>query len=131
MTSLRQKYSICLGPFTRIAKSNKFNVFIILMIVSNTIIIATDKHPITNFHSMVLEYSNYVFYTIFTLEMVIKLLGLGFRVYIKDRFNIFDSILVLLNTVDIILSLANVSPRNGALSVFRGFRILRLLKLVK
>ena len=80
---------------------------------------------------MVLEISNYVFYGIFTLEMFIKLIGLGLKEYIEDKFNIFDSFIILLNTVDIALTQANIQAGNGALSVFRGFRVLRLLKLVK
>ena len=63
--------------------------------------------------------------------MIIKLIGLGFKEYIKDKFNIFDAFVILLNTVDIVLSQLNHNSSNGALSVFRGFRVLRLLKLVK
>jgi uncharacterized membrane protein len=33
------------------------------------------------------------FFTIFLAEMIIKLIGLGLKTYIKDRFNIFDAII--------------------------------------
>ena len=74
------------------------------MILTNTIIISTDAHPISQEHFKFLEMSNYAFFGIFTVEMVIKLSGLGFRWYIRDRFNIFDAMIVFVNTVDIVLS---------------------------
>ena len=32
---------------------------------------------------------------IFAVEMVLKLIGLGFRQYLRDGFNIFDGIIVI------------------------------------
>lgn len=64
--------------------------------------------------------------------MVIKLIGLGFREYTRDSFNIFDAIIVVLSIVDLILSasLSSDSP-TGALSAFRGVRLLRVFKLAR
>ena len=57
--------------------------------------------------------------------MVIKMAGMGFKWYVRDRFNVFDAAIVFVNTVDIILSQLDIgSSGNSALSVFRGFRIL-------
>lgn len=42
------------------------------------------------------EYSNYVFIGIFTLEMILKLLAEGFLCYIKDAFNVFDGFIVIM-----------------------------------
>jgi hypothetical protein len=47
---------------------------------------------------------NAAFYTIFLVEMIIKLLGLGFKEYIKDNYNKFDSIIVIMSTIDVILT---------------------------
>ena len=38
---------------------------------------------------------------IFFLEMIIMLIGIGFEEYVKDRFNIFDAIIVLISVPDI------------------------------
>jgi len=35
------------------------------------------------------------------LEMLVKLLGLGFRRYAQDSFNLFDAAIVLMSTIEI------------------------------
>ena len=40
----------------------------------------------------------------FTTEMFIKLIGIGPKFYIRDRFNIFDGIVVLISIAELILS---------------------------
>ena len=39
----------------------------------------------------------------FVAEMIIKLLGLGFKEYVRDQYNILDAILVIASLVDMIL----------------------------
>ena len=67
---------------------------------------------------------------VFIVEMLIKLLGLGLQTYLKDRFNIFDAVIVLISTIDLVLLFA-LSSTTGALSALRGFRLLRVFKLAK
>ena len=75
------------------------NLFILL----NTLTFALDTHPIEPAMAKTIEIANYVFYGIFLTEMFIKLLGTGFASYFRDRFNVFDFIIVLLSTVDVCL----------------------------
>lgn len=65
--------------------------------------------------------------------MVLKLIGMGFKGYTKDSFNIFDGVIVILSTVEIIVSksLSNSFVEGGALSAFRGFRLLRVFKIAR
>jgi hypothetical protein len=64
--------------------------------------------------------------------MVLKLAGLGFRGYCSDRFNVFDGVIVILSTIEVILFYSGVSGSGGsAISAFRAFRLLRVLKLAK
>jgi len=86
--------------------------------------------PPTEFR--ILEISNYIFFAAFFLEMVLKMLGLGVKNYLRDKFNQFDAVIVLISTVEVIISMTNLyNNSKSTLSVFRGFRILRLLKLIK
>jgi hypothetical protein len=73
--------------------------------------------------------------------MIIKQIGLGFKGYLNDGFNIFDMIIVILSTVDVLI-LFSVATEGKALvhgefnagaivQVFRMFRILRVFKLAK
>jgi hypothetical protein len=51
------------------------------------------------------EISNYIFTTIFTVEAIIKLIGLGPKIYFKEGWNIFDFIIALGSLLSIILSI--------------------------
>ncbi|KAJ8246072.1 hypothetical protein GJAV_G00263340 [Gymnothorax javanicus] len=73
----------------------------------------------------VLEISNIVFTSMFALEMLLKLLAFGLFGYIKNPYNIFDGIIVVISVWEII------GQSDGGLSVLRTFRLLRVLKLVR
>lgn len=47
--------------------------------------------------------ANLAFSGIFFLEMMLKMAGLGFKMYIRDNFSIFDSVIVLISLIDIVL----------------------------
>ncbi|KAM9792186.1 voltage-dependent T-type calcium channel subunit alpha-1H-like [Neosynchiropus ocellatus] len=73
----------------------------------------------------VLEISNMVFTSLFSLEMLLKLLALGLFGYVKNPYNGFDSVIVVISVWEI------VGEAQGGLSVLRTFRLLRVLKLVR
>ena len=74
---------------------------------------------------------NTVFMWCFLVEMIIKLIGLGPRNYLKDRFNIFDAFIVIVSIVDwTLLQLPNTNS-SEMLHTFRAFRLLRILKIAK
>lgn len=65
--------------------------------------------------------------------MVIKLIGLGVQGYARDKFNLFDCVIVVISTVEIIFKMASVDglSAGGAISAFRGIRLLRVFKLAR
>ena len=67
--------------------------------------------------------------------MIIKILGLGPKMYVRDYFNIFDAFIVILSIVDVSLTFSiedNFSNAGkGAISAFRAFRLMRVFKLAK
>ena len=109
-----------------------FTLVITLLIVANTVVLALDKHPEDPELTKVTDNLNDFFTWAFVAEMVIKLIGLGFKEYARDSFNIFDAIIVILSLVDIILSTTTSSDsQGGTLSAFRGVRLLRVFKLAR
>jgi voltage-dependent calcium channel R type alpha-1E len=44
-----------------------------------------------------------VFYTIFFVEMVLKLIAFGFQSYFRDSLNVFDFVIIVLSTFDLVL----------------------------
>ncbi|KAB1269464.1 Voltage-dependent T-type calcium channel subunit alpha-1I [Camelus dromedarius] len=73
----------------------------------------------------ILEICNVVFTSMFALEMLLKLAAFGLFDYLRNPYNIFDSIIVIISIWEI------VGQADGGLSVLRTFRLLRVLKLVR
>ena len=74
-----------------------------------------------------------VFVWIFTIEMLAKLLGLGLKNYLLDRFNIFDALIVVISLVDFVLTMSVEigESTNGLMSALRALRLLRVVKLAR
>ena len=72
----------------------------------NTVVLSLDKHPIDPGMETAIEYTNVVFTAFFMIEMILKLLGLGFQSYFRYGQNIFDCVIVLLSTADVGIFLA-------------------------
>ena len=92
-----------------------------------------DKYPEDEDLSKVTNLLNNIFTYCFILEMVIKLIGLGFKEYSRDSFNIFDAIVVILSIVDMVITAASNSDEDNsaALTAFRGARLIRVFKLAR
>ena len=76
----------------------------ILLIVANTIVMALDRYPIPDSEKQYESIANFLFYICFVIEMFLKLIGLGIKGYYRDGFNVFDFIIILISTVDIIFN---------------------------
>ena len=63
--------------------------------------------------------------------MVIKMLGLGFKGYIRDPYNVYDCVIVVASIVDVLLTNLETSMSTDVITAVRGFRLLRLFKLAK
>merc|ERR1719397_2379469 len=114
-----------------IAQNPRFNEFVLLVIMLNTITLAIYWPTITSETENVLEILNYLFTLFFTIEMIIKLIGLGFKGYVADNWNVFDGLIVIVSVIESLSSLANPSADGGgAISALRAFRLLRVLRLL-
>lgn len=75
---------------------------------------------------------NQVFSWVFVTEMIIKLMALGFKEYLRDRFNLFDACVVVLNVADnLVLYTVGNSVGGGGVIVLRSIRLLRIVKLIR
>lgn len=61
------------------------------------------------------------------------MIGLGVKNYIRDKFNIFDAIIVIISLTDFILTMTvEVSEStDGIMSALRALRLLRVVKLAR
>ena len=72
---------------------------------------------------------------VFVLEMIVKMLGIGFQMYFKVFINKFDFFIVIVGLLDTIASyiLTYITHGHGirAISTMRVFRLLRVFKLAR
>ena len=117
--------------FYDIVTSVMFNFGIYFLILGNTVTLALYRYDQTDLQTNMLEICDIIFVWAFFVEMVMKLIGLGVRKYLRDNFNIFDGVIVIISLVDFSITLANDSDDNegGILNVFRALRLLRVIKL--
>lgn len=102
------------------------------LILFNTITLSLDKFPEEGTRETVLENINLSLTICFMIEMVFKLLGLGFKEYARDRFNLFDAFLVIVSMIELIVSaVSNVNSGLSVITVFRSFRLFRVFKLAR
>ncbi|PAA93724.1 hypothetical protein BOX15_Mlig031959g1 [Macrostomum lignano] len=126
--------------FYDLSMSNKFELIIVVLIFLNmaAMMIEHDKQP--KIIGQCLEVVNLMFTTIFTLEAVVKLIGLRWH-YFKSPWNIYDFVIVILSLFDVASKLApgevlsevmnNVVITPTLLRIVRVFRIGRVLRLIK
>ena len=103
-----------------------------LIIVVNAAIMSLEKYPQTKDFSSSINKLNQIFSWIFTAEMVIKLAGLGLKEYVRDKFNLFDALIVILSVVDNIMFYSvGSNASGGGVMILRSIRLLRVFKLAR
>lgn len=105
-----------------------FSIFIFIVIIANTVILCMDRYELNKSYNQPKwqDTVNYIFIIIFTLEVIIKFFGLGFKKFIQDGYNILDFLIVVLSFIEIIFS-----SSSGSYTVLRAFRLFRIFKIFK
>lgn len=106
--------------------------FILSLILLNTFLIFIQEFNIKN---RLFDYLDAFFTLLFVIEMIVKLRHLKFKPYIKDNWNKFDFIIVLLSIPSIFLLLFKIEIVANlnfllALRALRIFKFFRILKFV-
>ena len=122
--------------FASIINNQYFTIFILLSITVNTVTLSMDRYPIELKQAASLESINNVTTWIFVFEMVVKVLGMGIKTYAQDSMNQFDAIVVIISIIEFILVLDQKEGDqkegdNMSLTIFRGFRLLRVFRLFR
>ncbi|GAU93334.1 hypothetical protein RvY_05291-3 [Ramazzottius varieornatus] len=117
-----------------VVTSKYFDLAIALVIGVNVLTMAMEHYLMPHELLYALKIFNYFFTAVFFFEAFFKLVALGLRRYISDRWNQLDVAIVLLSIVGIILEemendLIPINPT--IIRVMRVLRIARILKLLK
>lgn len=117
--------------FRKITTSSRFEGFITTCIVLNTVAMAVVHLGMSDDFKLVLEVLNYIFAAIFNMEMILKLFAMGWC-YFQEYWNWFDCFIVVGTDVGLLMNMLNVGASlSSATSVIRGFRIMRIFRLIK
>ncbi|CAH1186251.1 unnamed protein product [Phyllotreta striolata] len=108
----------------QIVKDPLFELTITVCIVLNTMFLAMEHHGMSESVLRCLDIGNKVFTSIFTFECCLKIMALS-KDFFHCGWNIFDLIIVSASLLDLVFELVD------GLSVLRGLRLLRVLKLAQ
>ncbi|XP_045772342.1 voltage-dependent T-type calcium channel subunit alpha-1G-like isoform X3 [Maniola jurtina] len=117
-----------------VVTSKYFDLAIAGVIGLNVVTMAIEYYRMPPALQYALKIFNYFFTAVFILEAIMKLVALGFKIYLKDKWNQLDVIIVILSIVGIVLEEleTNIIPINPTIMrVMRVLRIARVLKLLK
>lgn len=74
-----------------------------LLILLNTWSLANYTYDESEAFSNFKEVLDYIFVALFTVEFVLKLLGLGLQRFYQDKFNVFDGVVVIISLIEVII----------------------------
>jgi len=103
---------------------SNFEAVIVACISINTCFMLSEHYQQSDQWTSLLEIQNWVFIGIFTVEFVVKVVGMSPQFYFTDPWNAFDFVVLLLSWPTAIM-------QHSRGSFLRMIRILRLARLVK
>ena len=112
-------------------QSKAFEIIISVCIVLNTFVLGMDSYPTDIQLLIFIEWANLIFFLTFFFEMVIKMLGLGIKIYFNDTYNVFDFIVIVLSVADLIALYFTSSLNNSGMKAIQALRVFRLLRVFK
>ncbi|KAM4797020.1 voltage-dependent L-type calcium channel subunit alpha-1S [Rhinophrynus dorsalis] len=113
-----------------LVKSKFFYWLVIIVILLNTITIATEHHNQSEWLTKAQDIANQVLLVLFTMEMILKMYALGFQSYFMSLFNRFDCFVVCTGLLEVLLVASNIMSPLG-ISVLRCIRLLRIFKITR
>ena len=115
----------------RIVCSAPFNILITILIILNTYFLASYRYDESVEYTELKQAFDNFFVAMFTIELVLKLVGFGPRAFVKDKLNIFDTVIVAISFLEAMLSLFMNEKYLHGMSIMKAMRTIRMLKLTR
>nr|XP_026497696.1 sodium/hydrogen exchanger 10-like [Vanessa tameamea] len=123
----------------RLVSNIWFDGFIYMMILCNTPVILCEvmlKAPVSSGIVYAIKALNLLFYIIYVIEMIVKMLALTVRGYFKSHWNKLDFFIILMATADLILDIIDAVTawdkwNNSNSSVLTATKLLRMLRFIR
>ncbi|XP_060591923.1 voltage-dependent calcium channel type A subunit alpha-1-like isoform X8 [Ruditapes philippinarum] len=114
----------------RAIKSQAFYWTVIILVLLNTLSVASEHYGQPQWHTQFLYITEFLFLGLFMMEMIIKMYGLGVRIYFQSSFNIFDCVVIVGSIFEVIWSEFKEGASFG-ISTLRALRLLRIFKVTR
>lgn len=113
-----------------------FEPFIMTIIVASSVSLAAEDPVLEDSDwNMVLNYFDYAFTLVFTVEMLLKVIDLGIMLhpgsYGRDFWNLLDAIVVICALIAFAFAGSSAGQNLSTIKAFRVLRVLRPLKTIK
>lgn len=113
-----------------------FEPFIMTIIVASSVSLAAEDPVLEDSDwNMVLNYFDYAFTLVFTVEMLLKVIDLGVMLhpgsYGRDFWNLLDAIVVICALIAFAFAGSSAGQNLSTIKAFRVLRVLRPLKTIK
>jgi voltage-dependent calcium channel L type alpha-1D len=123
--------SSCRALIYDIVTCPKFDLFILVCIILNTVVLGINWYSQPPELDDILDYVNYFFAFIFTVEALLKIISYGMKVYFRDTGNSFDFVIVLSTIISTVISLSIGLDFGASVTFIRAMRISRIFKYIK
>jgi hypothetical protein len=112
-------------------QTTAFEMGIMACIVCNTLLMACSYYQQSDEYTFGIEIVNYIFASVFTVELILKMLGLGPAQYFANWWNCFDFLVVMGTNISVLLTVGfnlNIGP---VASLARAFRMCQMGRMLK
>ena len=127
LEGVRKMVRLHMPAVYKIAESEKFNNFILVVIALNTVVMMTRHYPESSEFKDANAIMEYCFNGVFIAEFVIKHLGYGLGGYWSVGWNRLDGFVVISSVVDMAGSAINL----GFIRALRVLRVVRTVRVLK
>ncbi|CAF0744257.1 unnamed protein product [Brachionus calyciflorus] len=114
----------------RTVKTQGFYWTVIVLVFLNSLCVAVEHNNQPSWLTDFLFYTEIIFLGTFICEMLIKLYGLGRRIYFHSSFNKFDCIVIVGSVFEVIFT-SYYPEQSFGISVLRSLRLLRIFKVTR
>ncbi|KAG6976953.1 hypothetical protein JG688_00000843 [Phytophthora aleatoria] len=115
--------------FQRFVLSKRFDDFITISILLNTLFLLVEYPNMNSELELILSVTEYIFGVIFLTEMIMRIVAMrGLRVYLSSTERIFDMVVVFCTTMNLILN--NLETSFSGLNSASSLRTLRVTRLM-
>jgi hypothetical protein len=117
--------------FFWIVSHQAFDLFIIVIIILNTIILAMAYARMSDSYRSSLLILNYIFVFLYNIEFAVKFIAYGTQYFTHDSWNIFDFVWVVGSDIILFFDIFGLEGSFKSLFIFlRAFRMIRLLRFI-